>query len=223
MDDPKPPPATVFLRPMGSPVALGLAGLTGASLVATGMELGWVAAPERHKAALILLAFPFPLQLAASLLAFAARDGAAGTALGLLSGTWLATALVWLSSPPGAVSGALGLLLLVSATLLATTGVATLRNKMLLGLVFVVEGIRFACAAIHELGAAAGWQDAAGVIGIAVVVLAGYGVAALVLEESSNRTILPLGRREGAADAITAPFADQLAPVANEAGVRQQL
>ena len=213
----------VFLRPIGSPIALGLAGLVGASLVATGMELGWVAASERPQAALILLAFPFPLQLVATLLAFAARDGAAGAALGILSGTWLATALVWLSSAPGAVSGALGLLLFAAAALLVTTGLAAAANKLLPGLVFVVEGVRFACAAIHELGPAPGWQDAAGVIGIAVVVLAGYGVAAFVLEEVNHRTILPVGRRGVAAEAMTGPLAEQVDPVANEPGVRKQL
>src|SRR5690349_7261705 len=112
-------PTTVFLRPIGSPVALGLSGLVAASLVASGTELGWVALDERAHAALVILAFAFPLQFVASLLAFAARDGAVATALGVLAGSWLATSLVWLTSAAGSVSGSLGLLLLAAGGLLA--------------------------------------------------------------------------------------------------------
>lgn len=194
-----PAAATVLLRPLGAPVALGLAGLTGASLVTSGVELDWLAAGQRHDVALILLAFPFPLQLVASLIAFAARDSAAGTALGLLAATWLATALVWLSSPAGSVSGALGLVLLVAGALLSGTGAAAMTAKLLPGAIFVVEGVRFLLAGVHELGAAAGWQDAAGVVGLAVVALAGSTMLGFVLREV------------------------RVASIADEAGVRRHL
>ena len=99
------PAARIFLRPIGSPVALGLAGLCGASLVSSGLELGWIGHSESSRVALILLAFPFPLQLVASVLGFLARDGAVGTALGVLAGTWLSDALVLLSARRGARAG----------------------------------------------------------------------------------------------------------------------
>jgi hypothetical protein len=180
-----PASSTVLLRPLGSPVALGLAGLTAASLVVSGVELGWIAAAERHHVALILLAFPFPLQFVACLIAFWARDGIAGTALGVLSTSWLATAVVWLSSPPAAVSGALGLLLLAAGALLGGAGAVGARGNRLPGAIFVVEGVRFVLAAIHELGAGSAWQDAAGGVGLAVVALAGSAMIASLLREAA--------------------------------------
>jgi len=49
-------------------MALGLAGLLGASLVASGMDLGWIARSEQAKVGLVLLGFAVPLQLVASVL-----------------------------------------------------------------------------------------------------------------------------------------------------------
>jgi uncharacterized protein len=217
------PRATVFLRPIGSPVALGLAGLVGASLVASGLELGWVAVDERSHAALVILAFAFPLQLSASLIAFAARDGAIGAALGILAGTWLATSLVWLTSIPGSVSGSLGLLLLAAGGLLAGAGAAAATGKLLPAAVFLLEGLRFVLAGIHELGGSEFWQNAGGVLGLVVVALAGYTMLALALEDAKDRTVLPAGRRGPGAQALAGSLEEQVAPVANEAGVRRQL
>ena len=189
------PPATVFLRPIGSPVALGLSGLVAASLVASGVELGWVAVDERAHAAVAILAFAFPLQFAASLLAFAARDGAVGTANGILSGAWLATSLVWLTSLPGSVSGSLGLLLLAAAGLLAAAAASAATGKLMPAVVFLAEALRFALVGIHELGGSEFWQNAGGVVGLVVVALAGYTMLAVVLEDARDRTVLPIGRR----------------------------
>jgi uncharacterized protein len=191
--------ATVFLRPIGSPVALGLSGLVSASLVASGLELGWVAVDERAHAAIAILAFAFPLQFLASILAFLARDGAAGTVMGVLAGTWLATSLVWLTSAAGSVSGSLGLLLLASAWLLAAGAVAVSTGKVLPALVFLIEAVRFALTGIHELGGSKFWQDASGVAGLVVVALAGYTVLAAALEDARGATVLPRGRRGTAA------------------------
>jgi succinate-acetate transporter protein len=216
-------PATVFLRPIGSPVALGLAGLVGASLVVSGLELGWVGAGERTAVALAMLAFAFPLQFAASMLAFQARDAAVGTAMGILAATWLCTGLTFLSSAPRSTSGALGLLLLASGALLVMTAIATATGKLAPALVFVVEGIRFGASAIHELGGGGFWQDAAGILGLVVVALAGYTMTAAVLEDARDRTVLPLGRRGRGRSALTATFDEQIHSVEHEAGVRKQL
>ena len=223
MHEREPVPATVFLRPLGSPAALGFAGLAGGSLVAAGLELGWIAGAERHQVALILIAFTFPLQLTAAILSFLARDGAAGTALGILSGTWLGTGLVWIGSAPGSVSGALGLMLLVAAALLAASATAAGMGKLLPAAVFTVASVRFGLVGVHELGGAEGWKDAAGVTGLVVVALAGYGVLALTLEDAAGRTVLPVGRRGAGADAISGSFAQQAEAARNDAGVRNQL
>src|SRR3954453_3642375 len=142
-------PATVFLRPIGSPVALGVSGLVAASLVLSGLELGWIASNQAGGAGLLLLAFPFPLQFAASLLAFIARDAAVGTALGILAGTWMATGLTYLSSAPGSRSGALGLLLLASCTVLASAAAAAATGKVAPALVFALSALRFGLSGVN--------------------------------------------------------------------------
>jgi len=216
-------PAQVFLRPIGSPVSLGLAGLFGASLVASGMDLGWIAKGEQGEVALVFLAFAVPLQLIASVLSFLGRDGAVGTSVGVLAGTWLADGLVHLSSPPGSRSGALGLLLLASAALLAAGASATALGKLLPCVTFAAAAVRFALIGVYNLGASSAWQTAGGAVGLAVVALAGYTMWSLSLEDAQDRTLLPVLRRGRGAGALTAPFADQLEGVEHEAGVRKQL
>jgi hypothetical protein len=218
-----PIPTSVFLRPIGSPVALGLSGLVAASLVLSGLELGWIASNQRGGAGLILVAFAFPLQFAASMLAFVARDGAVGAALGILAGTWLSTGLTYLSSEPGSRSGALGLLLLASCTVLASAAAAAATGKLAPALVFLLSALRFALSGVYELGGGAFWQHAAGIVGLIVVALAAYTMAAAVLEDARGTTVLPLGRRGRGASALGGPFDEQLRTVEHEAGVRTQL
>src|SRR3954447_125197 len=83
--------ARVVVRPIASPVALGLYGLAAGTIVLAGQQLGWVDAGERKPVALILLAVPFLAQLVASLWSTLARDGVASTAMGVLALTWLST------------------------------------------------------------------------------------------------------------------------------------
>jgi hypothetical protein len=51
------------------------------------------ATSEGDKVALVIVSFTVPLQFVASLFAFLARDPAAATGMGLLSGIWLALSL----------------------------------------------------------------------------------------------------------------------------------
>src|SRR5829696_6032108 len=97
----------VVLRPIGSPLALGFVALAAATFVVSGLQLGWVEAAEGRNVALILIGFVAPLQLLVSAHGFLARDSLAGTAMGILSGTWLTVGLVLLTSPPGSTSDAL--------------------------------------------------------------------------------------------------------------------
>jgi hypothetical protein len=175
-------------------VGLGLSGLVAASLVASGLELGWVASLERPQVAIVFIAFAFPLQGGASALAFLARDTAVGTALGVLAATWLATGLEYLISAPGSTSPTVGLLLLAAGFLLAASAAGAAVSKRMPAAVFAAEALRFVLIGIHELGAGKFWQDAGGVVGLLVVVLAGYTMLAAVLEAARGATTLPLGR-----------------------------
>lgn len=53
----------VFLRPLGTPIPLRLAGLSIASFVVGGLNLGWVPVREATQIGLVLVAIPTVLQL----------------------------------------------------------------------------------------------------------------------------------------------------------------
>src|SRR3979409_1872728 len=55
----------VLLRPLAGPMSLGFLGLAGATFVVAGLNLGWVAASEQKKGALIVIAFTLSFSLLA--------------------------------------------------------------------------------------------------------------------------------------------------------------
>jgi hypothetical protein len=206
-------PVRIVLRPQGSPLPLGLAGLAIASLLSTGLDLGWIPVAQSHEMGLLLLVTVVPIQLLACAFAFPARDGAAASTIGILAATWAAYGIVKATSSPGSTSGALGLVLLMAAGLLAGAALSQGMGKALPGLVIALAAARFAASGIYELTAGAGWQDLAGAIGLAVAAGALYVVWALELEDARDRSVLPLLRRGRG----------QLDGVEHEAGVRAQL
>jgi hypothetical protein len=219
--EPDPAPARIFLRPIGSPLTLGLSGLAIASFVQSGLELGWVSKGEGVQIGLILLAIPFMLQTIASIFAYLARDGAAGAANGVLAGSWLAVGLVDIASGTRGTTGALGLMLLASAGVLGCSAVALAGAKPLASGIYLLAAIRFACAGIYQLSVVGTWQHAAGIIGLVVTAGAAYGVLAFELEGQQHRPVLPTMRRGVGEEAISNGRAAQVNGVENEAGVRQ--
>src|SRR5436305_7578743 len=117
------PQTHIFLRPIGMPLSLGMAGLAIASLVQSGYDLRWISRGQGMKVGLVLLAVPFFLQFLASVFSYLARDGTTGTAVGVLSASWLAIALIHLASK-GHRSGALGLMLLAAGAMLLLSAIA---------------------------------------------------------------------------------------------------
>jgi succinate-acetate transporter protein len=205
----------IFLRPLGSPLPLGLAGLVVASLVVSGLDLGWVPATAGHDVGLLLLAGPVPLQLLACAFALPARDGAAATSMGLLCVSWLSMGLIRLLSAPGTVSDTLGLVLVATGVLLAGSALGQGTGKPLAGLTLGLAAARLLLSALHELTGSDGLKTVSGIVGLAVVVCAAYLVTALQVEDAQDEAVLPVGRRGRARrDAVGA---------AREAGVRSQL
>jgi hypothetical protein len=101
----------ITLRPIAGPLALGFFGLAAATVVMSGLQLGWIEPTEGKQVALCILAFTVPLQFTASLFGFLARDAVAATGMGLLSGIWAVVGLVTFTGKPGSTSHALGLFL----------------------------------------------------------------------------------------------------------------
>jgi hypothetical protein len=88
------PEARIVVRPIGSPLTIGMSGLAIASLVQSGLDLQWIALDQTRDVGLILIAVPFVLQIIACVFSYLARDGATGAAIGVLAASWLALGLV---------------------------------------------------------------------------------------------------------------------------------
>lgn len=214
-------PPRIFLRPLGTPLTIGMAGLAIASFVDAGYELRWVVTSQAAQVGLVLVSVPFVLQLIACLFSYLARDGAAGTALGVIACSWLALGLIHILGTPGHVSGALGLLLLSAGGVLALSAAAVGRGKPLPALVFLLTALRFVLAGIHELSAVGTWRHAAGILGLVISGLAAYCMLAFELEGQTRAPLLPTFRRGRGAAAVHEGPAAQLDQIVNEPGVRQ--
>ncbi|MFZ0976811.1 MAG: hypothetical protein WAN22_31625 [Solirubrobacteraceae bacterium] len=141
---------------------------------------------------------PFLLQTIACVFSYLARYGATGATVGVLSGSWLAEGLVPLASVPGSRSRALGLMLVAAGGTIMLSAVAVGSNKPLPAVVFALAASRFIVAGSYELGGGASWQNAGGLIGLAVVALAGYCVLAFELEGEQHQPVLrPSGAARG--------------------------
>jgi succinate-acetate transporter protein len=214
-------PLRIFLRPVGTPLTIGMAGLAIASLVQGGLDLDWVPQGQESQVGLILLTVPFLLQLLACVFAYLARDGAAGAALGVLSTTWLGLGVVHIASSPGAISQALGLMLLACGTVLALSAVAVAAAKLLPAGIFLLVALRLVLAGVYELSGAGGWQEAAGIVSLIVLAAAGYALLAFELEGQQRRPVLPTFRRGDGRAAVLGDAGDQVEGVIHEAGVRR--
>jgi succinate-acetate transporter protein len=207
----------VVLRPIGNPLPLGLAGLVIASLILSGLDLGWVPIAQSKVIGIVLLTGAVPLQLLACAFALPARDGAAATSMGLLCVSWISMGVVRLLSVPGSTSDPLGLVLLATGTLLAGAALAQAAGKPLAGLALGLAAARLILSALYELTHAGGWQTVSGIVGLAVVATTAYLVIALQMEDAQDRPVLPTFRRG------RAELSGHADGAVREAGVRPQL
>lgn len=213
----------IFLRPIGSPVALGFLALAGASLALSGTQLGWFPPTETRYVALVLVAFAVPLELLASVFGFLARDSGVGTGMGILAGIWLTVALVKLASAPGATSEALGTFLIFAGAALTVPAIGAALGKLVAALVLLTAALRVVLTGIYQLTTNADVQSAAGVAGLVLVGLAGYAALALEIEDVRRKPVLPMLRLGAGKAAMHGTTQDQLSRITREAGVREQL
>lgn len=213
------PQVRVFLRPVGTPLTIGMSGLAVGSFVQSGLDLGWVPVSQGSEVGLILISVPFVLQLLACVFSYLAPDGATGATLGLLATSWLSLGLVHITSAAGSTSAGLGLLLLVVGAMLVLSAAAVAVLKPLPATVFALAALRFAFAGIYELSTTGFWQDAAGVVGLLITALAAYCVLAFELEDQRH-ALLPTFRR-GRAQSDAPDQGGHLDGLEQEAGVRR--
>jgi succinate-acetate transporter protein len=218
------PPATrVVLRPLATPLPLGFLALVLATVAFSALQLGWIPPTEGRVVALTALLATVPLQLLAAVIGFLARDPVAATGMGILSGTWAVVGYTTLTSPPGAVSDGLGVLLVTAGIAMLVPATSAVTSKLVPAAVMALAGVRFAVTGAYQLTGSGNWKGAAGWVGLALAAVALYAAVALELEGSTGRTVLPVGRlgQGRAADRGEGPL--NAAELAKEAGVRPQL
>ena len=155
----------IVLRPIASPLPLAFLSFGVGSGLQSGLQLGLVPRDEIPNVALLLGAVVFPAMLLAGILAFLSRETLGATLLGLLSFSWLGTALVSYTSFPDQTSAALGVFSLVLAAVLLLMGTVGVLGKPLLSVVIALASVRYGLNGVYELTASGGVGTAAGVVG----------------------------------------------------------
>ncbi|SFF03440.1 GPR1/FUN34/YaaH family transporter [Blastococcus tunisiensis] len=218
------PPATrIVLRPLATPLPLGFLALAFATTVFSAVQLGWIPPTEGRVAAFTAIAATAPLQFAASVWGFLARDPVAATGMGLLSGIWAVAGLTTLTSPPGTASDGLGVFLIVGGLSMFVPAAAAVGSKIAPAAVMGLAGTRFIVTGGYELTGSAAWKATAGWVGVLLAAVAFYAALALELEGARERTVLPVGRRGAGAAAMAGKGPLDPADLVEEAGVRPQL
>lgn len=215
--------ARVFLRPIGSPLPLGMAALAGASVMLTGYQLSWLPAAQAHDVAAVILLFAVPLQYLASVFGYLGRDGACGTGMALLGGCWTALGVLLVTSPPGSRNPVLGFLLFFASAVLLVPAACASIGKVAASAAFALAAARFALTGIFEYHGGTAWEHASGWLGLALCVLALYNAFAFEMEDMRHRTVLPVLRWGPGRRAMDGGKPAQVQHVQQEAGVREQL
>jgi uncharacterized protein len=107
--------------------------------------------------------------------------------------------------PPGSTSDALGLFLLGSGTAMFIPATAAVFSKRVPALVLGTAGFRFFLGGLHQLTANEAFENAAGLVGLALFAIALYAALAAELEDVRGMALLPLGRVGRARDTSQPP------------------
>lgn len=212
-----------MLRPLASSLPLGFFAFTVGTVLLSALELRWAPIAQDAQLMTLVLAFVVPLEALSGLFAFLARDSGAATGLTMLSASWLATSVTVMHGPPGALSPPLSIFLLTLTALMLIMSVTAVSGKPLFGVLLLVGACRFALTGVYQATGVTAVEHAAGWLGIPLAVFALYGGLALLLEESYQRMVLPLGRRGRARTSLEGGFAHQVHQSEQEPGVRRQL
>jgi succinate-acetate transporter protein len=213
----------VVLRPIASSLPLGFFAFTVGTMLLTALELRWVPVADSGQLAVLVLAFVVPLEALSGLFAFLARDSGAATGLTTLSAAWAATAISLLHWPPGALSPSLAVFLLTLTMLMLVMAAASVTGKPLFGLLLLIGACRFALTGVYQATGNAPVEQVAGWLGVPLGAFALYGGLALLLEEGTQRMVLPIGRRGRSRTSLEGSFAHQVQQAELEPGVRRQL
>lgn len=212
----------IVLRPLASPLPLGILALAFGSILLTALQLQWLPPVDGSQVGVVVLVLVVPLELMAAVVAFLIRDVVMATGLGLLVGGWSASSVLLLMGRPGELSPVLGTVAIALGVALLVPAVSAAAEKPAAAALFVVAAGRFGLTAAYELGAGDHWATASGAVGIVLVTTAAYSALAFALEDARHHAVLPVSRRATSASALSGDMSAQLEDLATEAGVRQE-
>ena len=212
----------IVLRPIGSGLPLGFFAFGIGMLLLGCSGIGWIPVAEQKDVGMLLMAFVFPLEAIATVVAFLARDTVGATTLGLFTTSWLSLGWLLKSSPAGSTSVTIGIYLFGFGTAALLLGLMSVRSKPFFSLLLAIATARMVLSGAYEIGLGKDWYEISGGFGIALAALAMYGGVALGLEDAQQTEVLPIFRLGKAREAFDG-YERQLEPIANEPGVRHQL
>jgi uncharacterized protein len=210
----------IVLRPIGSPLPLGYFTVAIDNVLVSILQWGLLPFADRRAVALIVLP-AFVVQAIVGIFALGARDSIAGTMMLSFATTWLVDTLVFYLDPPGAAA-AVGIFYIVFAVFIAFM-LSSALLKRALAAVLAVAAPRFLIAGVAELTRNQALSRAGAVLGFLLAVVAMYTAFALLLEDSRNREVLPIGRQGAARAATHGALAVELRDIEREPGVRRTL
>ena len=213
----------IVVRPLASALPLGFfAFAIGTTLLAT-VELKWIPKSESLAVVIVLLGYVAPLEFIPCIFGFLSRDTGAATTMGIFSMGWVVLGLNFLMFGTAAKSTTLGIFMILDSLAIFSLSFASMSAKPLMGVILSLSAVRFLLAAVIQLGGGTAVSIAAGAVGLLTGVLALYGGLALLLEDTRQKSVLPVLRRRAAEQSLEGTLHDQLARLEKEAGVRQQL
>ena len=112
---------------------------------------------------------------------------------------------------------------MVTASVAILVPTSAARGKLLAAAVLAGSSIRFGVTGVAEITGSAGWETAAGALGVALAMLALYAAFGFELEEVDHPVQLPVLRRGAGAKPLHDDLEEQVEGIAREAGVRHQL
>lgn len=214
---------SVFLRPIGTPMPLGMLGLTVATVMLGALQIGVVPVKDQHQVALSVLLFAVPLQSTAAVFGLLARDAVVGSGFGTQAAGWLTVGILMLLSPTGSRSPVLAVFLIVAAAALTSAVTVAAQSEIVPALVMAATVGRWVLTAVYELLGSRAVEQASAIEGFVLGLLALYTAVAADLESTHHRSVLPLGRVGAGRRALSGDVATDVESVGREAGVRPQL
>jgi succinate-acetate transporter protein len=191
----------VVLQPIAPPSVLGLFGFAGATFIVAAQLAGWYGNASSPQ-----FLFPFAAifgglaQFIAGMWAYRARDAVATAMHGMWGSFWMAYGILFLLVAVGALTvpsgkfSELGFWFLALSAITIFGTMAALADNLALVAVLGTLAVGAALLAVHYLTGISTWGKAGGWVLIASAILATYTAAAMMMESSFGRVVLPLGK-----------------------------